>query len=325
MASLILLGLGAGLAAALLFGTVAVGAPLAVILCYLAPLPIVIATLGWHRQVGLLACFVGASALALALRSSAGTAFLFGPALPAWLLACLVLTGRALAGPDGVVRTAWLAPGAVLFATGLAGAFLAVAAAVGLGQGDATDFEAVLRRATVAILSSDIGLGGRVSGGEPNAGASATFVNLLVLVAPAVAAAAFAVGLAANLWLGAKTAALSGRLPRPWSSLPETQMPRIALGVAGFAIVLCLLSGWPAILGRALAGGLAMAFALGGLALLHAATRGRSGRGAILFMTYVLTLFFGGTVLPILALAGMVDSATTLRRRFPPPPPTPRP
>ena len=63
-----------------------------------------------------------------------------------------------------------------------------------------------------------------------------------------------------------------------------------------------------------------MAFALGGLALLHAATRGRSGRVGILFTTYLLTLFFGGTVLPILALAGMLDSATTLRRRLPPPP-----
>ena len=318
MISLVIIGLGAGLAAALLFGTVAVGAPAAMILCYLAPLPIVIATLGWHRQVGLLACFVGAAAMALAIRSSAGTAFLFGPALPAWALGCLVLTGRQAVGPDAAGRTEWLAPGMILFATGLAGAFLALAAAIGLGRGDAIEFEDVLRRATTAILSTDLGLGGR--GGSRGGGVSPTFVNLLVVVAPAVAAAAFTLGLAANLWLGAKSAALSGRLPRPWPALPETRMPRLALGIAGAAVVLCLLSGWPAILGRALAGGLGMAFALGGLALLHAATRGRSGRVPILVMTYLLSVFFGGTVLPILALAGMLDSATTLRRRLPAPP-----
>ena len=100
-------------------------------------------------------------------------------------------------------------------------------------------------------------------------------------------------------------------------------MPRLALGILAAALALAFLSGWPAIAGRAVAGGLGMAFALQGLALVHAATRGRPGRGAILSLTYVLTVFFGGTVLPLLAIAGIVDTATALRRHVAPPPPSP--
>ena len=52
------MAIGAGLAAALLFAVMAKGTFLAVTLAYLAPLPIVIVTLGWGLDMGGLAVVV---------------------------------------------------------------------------------------------------------------------------------------------------------------------------------------------------------------------------------------------------------------------------
>ena len=62
MIQIVLVGLGAGAAAALLFASVVSGSLAAVFLFYLAPLPIMIAALGWSHMAGLIAA---ASATAL--------------------------------------------------------------------------------------------------------------------------------------------------------------------------------------------------------------------------------------------------------------------
>ena len=48
MMQVVLIGLGAGAAAALLFASVASGSLISILLFYLAPLPILIAALGWR-------------------------------------------------------------------------------------------------------------------------------------------------------------------------------------------------------------------------------------------------------------------------------------
>ena len=49
MMQIVLIGLGAGAAAALLFASVISGAWLSVVLFYLAPLPVMLAGLGWSH------------------------------------------------------------------------------------------------------------------------------------------------------------------------------------------------------------------------------------------------------------------------------------
>ncbi len=87
-------GIGAGIVSALLFAVVITGSPLAMLLSYLAPLPVFIAALGWRHHAGLIAAAAGAFALALALRLQVGAAFGLGVALPAWGIAYLALLGR---------------------------------------------------------------------------------------------------------------------------------------------------------------------------------------------------------------------------------------
>lgn len=313
MVQLVALGIGAGLVAALLFGVVAVGSPAGMLLSYLAPLPILIVALGWHHLVGLLGVSVGALAVSLALRSGAGLAFALGPALPAWLLACLALSGRAVP-PSGAV--AWMPAGHLLLWTGVGGGLVALAAAIGLGGGDHAQFAEALRRATDALLRSEVGLPRHGPEGTIGGVPTELLARVFVLVTPAVAGAVFGLTLAVNLWLGAKAVFMSGRLPRPWQPLPEARMPGVALALFVSSLLVATASGWAGIAGRALAGAMTMAFALQGLALVHLATRGRPGRGGILGATYFLTLLLGHILLPFLALAGMIDTATPLRRRL---------
>jgi FtsH-binding integral membrane protein len=93
-------------------------------------------------------------------------------------------------------------------------------------------------------------------------------------------------------------------------------MPLLALAFLGAALVASLASGWLGIAGRALAGGISMMFALQGLALVHVATREKQGRPALLALTYLFTILLGHILLPILAVAGMIDTATPFRRRL---------
>src|SRR5258708_20433885 len=94
MLQILLVGLGAGAAAALLFASVASGSILATLLFYLAPLPILIAALGWSHWAGLLAGLTAAASLGLALNLYFFMAFLVGIALPPWWLSYLPMLPR---------------------------------------------------------------------------------------------------------------------------------------------------------------------------------------------------------------------------------------
>jgi hypothetical protein len=317
MGKLIGLAAGAGLVSALLFGVVVTGAPAGMLLCYLAPLPIIIVALGWHHLVGLLGVAIGAIAISLLVRPTAGMAFAIAPAFPAWFLAYLALTRRFPTNPQLApgAGPAWVPPGTLLLWTGLAGAFVAVAAALALGRGDYPAFEGTLREATETLLRVDFGLGGQNASPSPQGMSPATLANLLVSIFPSITAAVFALTLALNLWVAAKAVAISGRLPRPFPSTPDLRMERSSLLAFAAGVLLTLAPGFVGVFGRAVVGGLGMVFALQGLALLHAVTRGRSGRTAMLTLVYILTVFVMGAV-PLLGIVGMIDSATPLRQRL---------
>ena len=94
MMQLVLIGIGAGAATALLFASVASGSPLSVLLFYLAPLPILIAAMGWSHWAALIAAVVAAAGLAAVFGGFFFIAFLIGIGLPAWWLGYLALLAR---------------------------------------------------------------------------------------------------------------------------------------------------------------------------------------------------------------------------------------
>src|SRR5882757_4205186 len=108
-----LVGLGAGAAAALLFASVASGSWLSIILFYLAPLPIMIAGLGWSHWAAIVAVVSGALAVGAVFGSVLFFTFLASAAIPAWWLSYLTMLARpAMAGANGAAPALeWYPPG----------------------------------------------------------------------------------------------------------------------------------------------------------------------------------------------------------------------
>ena len=97
MIATVLIALAAGFASALMFASIISGALISLLLFYLAPLPLMVAGLGW----GPLSATIGGIAATSVLGAIFGLpyciAFAVAIALPAWWLGHLALLGRPLA------------------------------------------------------------------------------------------------------------------------------------------------------------------------------------------------------------------------------------
>jgi hypothetical protein len=325
----IAVGIGAGFVSALLFAVVITGSPLALLLSYVAPMPIFIAAMGWRHQAGLVATLAGAVALALALKLSAALTFVIGISLPAWWIAYLALLGRSQTLPDGRDDTQWYPVGRLLMWIAVISALITLAGAVAI----ASDHEAYLeamRKTLRMVLSGGMPGMPSLSGDAPPAVTPRgtdfdALVNALASYVPVVAGASFMPMIAANLWLAAKVTQMSGRLARPWPILPNTVLPREAvfmLAASGFGFF--ALPGFIGLGCGALFGGLITAFFLTGLAAIHAMTWGKPWRGLALGALYFALFIILTLALPVLALFGVADSLFNLRKwqTVPAPPPT---
>src|SRR5258708_39669472 len=97
MMQIALIGVGAGAAAALLFGSVTSGIGLSVILFYLAPLPIMIVAVGWSNWAGLTAAVAAAAMLGGAFGILVFATFLASVGAPGGGLGFCALRGRPVA------------------------------------------------------------------------------------------------------------------------------------------------------------------------------------------------------------------------------------
>ncbi|AMJ60068.1 DUF2232 domain-containing protein [Bosea sp. PAMC 26642] len=310
-----IVGIGAGLVAALLFSVVITGSPLAVVLYSAAPLPIFIAALGWNHRAGLAAIAAGTVAVAVSLSLSAGLAFAVIIALPAWWIAYLALLARI----DGAGAAEWYPLGHLMVWIAATAALATIGSALVM----TTDYE--MYRSVIARVIESL-LGEMVRSKLVTLPADVRLADLAQTLAPAVPVgigASFVTTIAANLWLAAKAVQVSGRLPRPWPFIPSTSLPRQALLLLALALVVAWLDGFVGVAGAAMAGALLAGFMFSGLATLHDLSRGKPWRTPMLVSVYVALIVMQAVLTPLLALAGIVDSLVGLRRRaLPPPPPT---
>src|SRR5690349_16859105 len=122
-----LIGIGAGAAAALLFASLTSGSLLSIILFYLAPLPVMIAGLGWSHWAALVAGAVGSLAIAAVFGGVLFLTFLVGIGAPAWWLCYLSALSRAMpAAPGGTAEFEWYPPGRLVLWAAILGATFAM-------------------------------------------------------------------------------------------------------------------------------------------------------------------------------------------------------
>ncbi len=311
----ILIGLGAGLAAALLFASVISGTTLALPLFLLSPLPVAIAGIGFGTLSGATAAGVSAAIIAVAFNPLAGLLHLLVFGAPvAWAAHLVGLSRQHDAAPgaaDAEPKIEWFPLGMVLARLALATAAGVIAAGALLGYNPET-----LVTQTVDAFEAWLAAGG-AGADAPSADQLTPVVSLSVALMPATAGS-FVLGAGVlNLWLGGHIARMSGLLRRGWTPLWSVQLPRFLAPVLGVAVLGCFLPGGAGHIAAALAGAVAFAFALSGYGALHALLRGKPGRFAMLFLLYAASIIF---MLPILlmALLGIADTLLNLRfRRLP--------
>jgi Predicted membrane protein (DUF2232) len=304
MTQIVLIGIGAGAAAALLFASLASGSLFALVLFYLSPLPVLIASIGWNYLAGLIAALFATACLALVLDGHFALAFVVGVGLPAWWIGYLVLLARPA---DGTGTLEWYPVGRIVLWTAVVGAAAIVIAIPYFGT-DAESFHSNLRSAIEVAL----GLRGR-AGSELNQ-EKLIDTEMLTKLAPPMVASLTTVVLLINTWLAARIVKLSGQLRRPWPELPAISFPRFAPLLLAVALAGVFLPGLLGIVSDVFAAALIMAFAVLGFAVLHVVTRGTSGRPLVLGGVYTAVVIFGWPAI-ILALLGLVDSALDLRGR----------
>lgn len=306
------IGIGAGLASALLIAAVTQGTGLALVLFMLSPVPIIVAALGWDHRAGLVATLVGGVAIAAISSPLSGLSFAVATGLPSWWLAYLALLGRTR--EDGTIE--WYPLGRLLAWIGATAALTFFAAAV-FPDFDFQQYSRTARDAAEAVVRMQAG----VPPGAPLTDVGDVPVEEIVAriaaITPIIGTVGFTFVMLLYVWIGARIVSASGRLARPWPAICEAVMPRETIFVlVGATVAGMALGGFPGVLAYALVGGLLSAFGLQGLAAVHDLSRGRSGRGFIVALAYIVLFLSQGLALIPLMLFGLADSALGLREQM---------
>ena len=308
MVQILLIGIGAGAATALLFASVASGSALSVLLFYLAPLPILIEAMGWSHWAALVAALFASASLAAVFGSFFFISFLIGIGLPAWWLGYLALLARpAASGAPNALE--WYPVGHLVFWAAIISAAIVAIGIFTLG-GDEEGFRTTLRKGVERALRAQGITPESLSGGSR----FDTLLDIMVAAMPVAGAALTTITGVVNLGLAARVVKLSGRLQRPWPELSAMTFPSYAPAVMGVAVVGSLIAGMPGLMSSVLLASLLVAYAVLGFAVLHSITRGINVRPFLLGSAYasVIVLFWPAIMMTMLGLA---DTAFDLRGR----------
>jgi hypothetical protein len=307
------IGIGAGAAAALLFASVTSGTLLSIPLFYLAPLPIMIAGLGWSYWAALTAALTGALALGLVFGAVFLFAFLVGAGVPAWWLAYLAMLARPVAAPGHADALEWYPTGRIVAWAAILAALLVIVTIPHLGT-DGESFRAGLHDVLARMLRMQTGAPADAPLTLPGGTDPERFINFLVSVIPATAAVLATLTNLLNLWLAGRVVKFSGRLTRPWPEISAMRFPPQLTAALALAIAVSFAGGIIGIIGSVLSASLLMAYGVLGFAVLHSITQGMNSRPFLLAGTYLAVLMIGWLVLA-LCLLGVLDTIIDLRAR----------
>jgi hypothetical protein len=302
-----LIALAAGCASALMFVSIISGALISLVLFYLAPLPLMVAALGW----GPLTALIGGVTTCVVVGSIFGLPYMLAAAVtiagPAWWLGHLALLAKPV---ENTATTApspldWYPPGRLLLWIAAFASLTTISALLSLGLDISTVTE-VLRRGLTRIFAAQDATGDSADTDK--------LVTLLVTIAPMAASLVTMVTLTLNLWLAGKITKTSGRLSRPWPALSTIELPQMTLVALSFAIALSFTEGLLALGSQVITATLVMGYAFMGFAVLHALTQATVMRGLWLGSTYAAVTIFGWPLI-IVALVGIADSLFGFRQR----------
>ena len=312
----LLIGAGAGLVSAALFGSAATATALAGVLFYLAPLPLCLAGLGWGGKAALVAALAGTVVIAASLGPATAAIFALSIAAPTALLSHLVLLSRPAPTPQGQAMNAveWYPAGRIVgWAALMAGALAAILVLI-LGY-DQDSYREMIRQMLEHSSLKELDRDGTLFTEE-------TITSLSAMIARALPAAFAIVWLTItlfNLWVAGLIVDASGRALRPWPDLHALELPNGLVLIFAAALLASFIPGLPGLVATGLAGALLFAYVLQGLAVIHVYSLGVPLRALLLAAVYLGILLLGWVAIAI-AILGLGEPLFRLRERGQPPP-----
>lgn len=304
-----LVAAAAGLAAALLFVLASRGSLITIVLGNFAPMPVMIASLGFGLSIGAAAAAIGASFIAFVFHPLLGLLYLASIGGPAALIAAAALL--APVSEDG--RSRDLAPTLAVVSAALIIA-LAVSIALVVVASSAGGFDALL---AMAVKEGKPLIESILKGAHPPGAVDVErLTRFMAMAAPIGVAASQTFALIVNLWLAGRVSLISGQLPRPWPAVADNLVLPPVLGALFVAACgLAFVGGLPGVVSAVFAAAFGAAFALQGFAVVHVLTRGANVRPALLFTLYGLVALLPPWPFLLMALVGLVDAVFRLRAR----------
>lgn len=311
----IFIALGAGLTSAALHATIVSGSVLALVLFYLAPLPLFLAGLGWGPVAAAVGGLMGSAVVSIAIGIKPGLFFIVSTAAAPVLLAHLSLisrpaqTGTTAEGEAADQGTEWYPEGRlILWCAGVAGVLMMLSVFI-LG-GSAEGFHEVVRSGLETMTSQ---IGDDLT--EEQLVQLRRGVDLFSRLAAPLAASIWLLATLFNMWAASRILAASGHSRRPWAPFSSYSLPKPAGAALAASSLAAFLPGTFGLIGLVALFLLITVFMIIGLAALHGLTRGNPMRVFILSTTYMALMFLGGiAVIPLVILA-LIDLVFGLRQR----------
>jgi hypothetical protein len=307
-----LIGLCAGTASALMFISTASGAAWALALANLAPLPIMIAAIGWTHHAAIVAVLLASAGLALVFGATVALTFLLAIGLPAWWIGYLALLARPAPGADPA-GIEWYPLGRIVVWTAITAAAVALMSMLRHGL-DAAAVQAGLRGELERVLRFLAGLPADAPLQSPGARDLDRLLDVLVLIAPPMKAIGLTLTSLFNLWLAALIARISGRLKRPWPAIAQMTFPPFAPTLLAIAVAGTFLPDLIGLASSVVTASLLLVYALLGFAVIHAVTTHIGGRRFMLSGLYLTVVLFGWLIV-LMSLVGLIETMFGLRAR----------
>lgn len=301
-ANAIVSGILAGIASAILAGSVLTQTILAVLLFHLSAFPIIVAGLMQGVTASVIASAVAGVLVGLVVGVSPAIVVLLTAALPAALATGLVSLARPA---DEIGGTAgdmvWFPLADVMFygALAIAAGFVILGAHVGYGPEFSTEFALAFAQQMAEVNPQF----------APSAEFAPSLAAFLHRAVPLVLPGMMVMALAGALYLALAAVRSSGRFARPRDFWPRAlRMPKTAMPAFAVALLVSFLSSPAGLAGTVFCGAIGTGFAMAGVAMLHERTAGKPMRGLVLTLAYFALFLFLPAILMFLAI-GLFDTS----------------
>lgn len=317
MPMIALIGLGAGVATALLLASTTTGGlGLRLLVYLLAPLPLILAGLGAGYRAAIVGGLMSATIVAIVIGPQVALMHAAAHGIPVAILCYLALLSRPAPAAPAVVAGVqpaleWYPVGRIVAgATMLAGLHGYISTIV---LGVDLDQQRQMLRKLMEVLAEHLP---RRDGQVLSEADISTLVELGIYTLPAAAALSWLLSMLFNFYIGARITAMSGHLERPLPDVPSMTFPvGFGLGLAVSLPLAFVLAGSTfSFIGSSFAGAFFGAHLLMGLAIIHDITRGMSGRPAILSVLYVALVFLNSWVAIALVIFASLAPILPLKR-----------